>query len=106
MLNKIEIDKIIQVIIDNYQPDAIYLYGSYLNNSANQDSDLDLAVIKRTTASFYERTREIRRLFKNNPVPMDLVVYTPEEFELRVDHINMLPRIILKEGKKVYERAL
>lgn len=40
--------KYANIIKPNYQPDKIVLYGSYANDNANADSDIDIAVIYKT----------------------------------------------------------
>ena len=48
MLKKDVINLAIQyakIIRSNYQPDKIVLYGSYAKGTANEDSDIDIAVI-------------------------------------------------------------
>jgi predicted nucleotidyltransferase len=42
MINKIKISDIVRKIVQNYDPDKIILFGSYANNTADEDSDLDL----------------------------------------------------------------
>lgn len=44
-LGKEEISLIRDILLDNVSPDAVYLFGSYVNGSVRQDSDLDLAYL-------------------------------------------------------------
>ena len=64
MLKHSEIDVLIKEIASEYQPEKIYLFGSYANGNANTDSDLDLFIIKNTDKRPLERMREVRRLIK------------------------------------------
>ena len=45
-----------------YQPERVYVFGSWARGEADELSDLDLVVIKSTTVPFFERLREVSRL--------------------------------------------
>ena len=68
-------------IVKNIDPDKIILFGSYANGKSNEDSDLDLIIVKQSELPRHKRGLEIRRLFYGLLVPMDLKVYTPEEYK-------------------------
>ena len=46
-----QIQKFVIEIAESYQPDKIYLFGSYANNTAMPDSDIDLFIIKNVTTN-------------------------------------------------------
>lgn len=56
-----------------------WLFGSLATQTTTPWSDLDLVVIKATEQIFIERPREFFDLFDLG-IPIDLLVYTPEEF--------------------------
>lgn len=72
----------------------------------DDNSDLDLLIIKETNLKISERNREIRRLFINSFAPLDLVVYTKKEFDEKKQIINHIANIANKNGKVIYERVL
>ena len=82
MTIKQQIDEISMRIIKNINPEKIILFGSYAKGNYNEDSDLDLIIIKQSNLPKHKRGIEIRRLFYGLLVPIDLKVYTPEEFEM------------------------
>ena len=46
-----------------YQPERLYLFGSWVRGEEDELSDLDLVVIKETTSPFFERLREVSGLY-------------------------------------------
>lgn len=83
-----------------YQPEKIILFGSYAYGKPTQDSDLDIAIIKKTTDSFHERQKETRMLLKTT-IPVDIFVFTPEEFK-KAKKNNLFVKEIAKMGRVIY----
>ena len=57
---KNELDKIKKILIEDFNPLVIILYGSYARNSQNSESDIDIAIITEKTDSktmFYEKQK-------------------------------------------------
>lgn len=104
MTIKEQISYTIQTIISGYAPEKIIVFGSHATNSANDDSDLDLLIIKNTNEPFYHRLRQVRRLFSKQLLPLDLFVYSPEEYEENKNKINHIANIAMKQGIVAYEK--
>ena len=102
MLNQKQIQSIVDTIAVRYKPEKIILFGSYANDTPNDDSDLDFAIIKKTSARFFERSREVRGLFDPYPWAMDIFVFTPEEFRKRKNVFGTLQHIVNNHGKVMY----
>ena len=104
MFDKSTISNIINRITTNTNPDKIFLFGSYANNQANEDSDIDLLIIKDTSEPKYKRSIEIQRLLIGSKIPVDIVVYTNDEFEneklKRFSFVNS----VLQGALLIYER--
>lgn len=79
MITKEQIDQVIEVIVQNVHPDKVILFGSYANGNPREDSDLDLLVIKDMPQKRHQRGREIRKYLRGTGIPIDLLVYTPQE---------------------------
>ena len=56
-------------------------FGSYARGVADAWSDLDLAVVLDTDLPKLERSRLLEGLHDAMPVALDLLIYTPSEFE-------------------------
>lgn len=88
-----------------YGPDRIYLFGSWAIGEADELSDVDLVVIKRTAAAFFDRLLEVARLLPSTGPPVDILVYTPEEFaRMRADG-NVFAEMIEEEGVILYDAS-
>ncbi len=59
---------------------AAYLFGSYASGEAHAHSDVDLIVVAPTRRPFVERFRDFPSLVARY-APLDLIVYTPEEWK-------------------------
>ena len=78
-----EIENISSQIIEKYKPEKVILFGSAARGEAGPDSDLDFLIIKKDTPYYgADRIRELSRMIDRN-VPVDFLVYRPEEWELR-----------------------
>jgi uncharacterized protein len=98
----LEIDKITRQIIDKYRPEKIILFGSAARGEFGPDSDADFLIIKTDTPLYgADRIRELSRLIDRN-IPVDLLVYRPEEVEQRLKREDPFLKAILKEGKVLY----
>ena len=93
-----------EILIREYEPEKLILFGSVAQGDIHEWSDLDLVVIKRTEQPLLERTEEVLRLVRPK-VGLDVLVYTPEELESLVDErrVFVLDEIIYK-GAVAYER--
>ena len=89
-------------IIEKYRPEKIILFGSAARGEFRPESDIDLLIIKKDTPYYGEdRIRELSRLIDRD-VPLDLLVYRPEEFEKRLSMRDPFLKAILKEGKVLH----
>jgi len=106
MLTKAEIEALTTEIAAVYNPEKIYLFGSYAKDSANEDSDIDLLIVKQTDEDFYSRSSSLRSMLSNYPsVPVDLLIYTPDEFSRLYTNVVSMPKEAFNNGKLLYERA-
>jgi predicted nucleotidyltransferase len=99
-----ELNRMMEILIRDYQPEKIIVFGSAAQGEFHPWSDLDVVVIKKTTKPLLERIEEVLRLLRPK-VGLDVLVYTPEEMEALVDERRafVLDEIIYK-GAVAYER--
>ena len=97
-----EIENITLQIIKKYNPEKIILFGSAARGKMGPDSDADFLIIKEN-APFYgaDRIRELSRMIERN-IPVDLLVYKPEEFKSRLELGDPFLKAVVKEGKVLY----
>jgi len=93
-----ELKRIEDVLKNNYQAKKIYLFGSFSRKQVNENSDVDILIVKNTDKPFLKRLRDVRKLIKPR-LAFDFLVYT--EKEIQKNENNYFIREILKKGRKV-----
>jgi predicted nucleotidyltransferase len=104
MIEHSTIANIINRIAANVNPDKIFLFGSYATGLANEDSDIDLLVVKDTQEPKFKRSIEIQRLLIGSKLPVDIVVYTNDEFENEKSKSFSFVNTIIQGAQLLYER--
>lgn len=89
-------------IVEHISPLKIILFGSYAYGEPHKSSDLDILVIKESLLPRRKRTKEIRCLFRDFFVPMDILVYTPEEINKFKNVKSSFIRTVLNKGRVLY----
>ncbi len=97
--------EIIRRIVDRFDPEQIILFGSHARGDAGPQSDLDLLVILPVSGSKREKRIEIRLALRDIPVPLDILVATPDEARRQRDIPGTLVRPALREGEVLYARG-
>ena len=99
------IDFVLNKLISFYDPKKIYLFGSQAKNQANKDSDIDFMIIKESDKPKRLRTLEFRKELRgHNYYPIDILVYTPQEFKNECNIKGTIAYRVKEEGKKLYEQ--
>jgi len=98
------IQKIVERIVEVSDPSKIILFGSYADGTERDDSDLDILVIQETELSVYKRAVPIHMKLWGIKIPVDLIVWTPDEFQSRKDNPYSIGYQIERKGKTLYER--
>jgi len=83
----------------------VILFGSLARGTHTERSDIDLIVVRETNERFVERPTEILMMLYQNlrGWAIDVLVYTPEEYERMLAHGNFFLTRAVREGKIVYE---
>lgn len=101
------LEKLVDFIASEYNPEKIILFGSYGTQRSNKTSDIDLLIIKKTNKRFVDRVVELMQLIRSQfgfEYPIEPFVYTPNEFG-RAKKINSLfIRTVLLKGVVLYEK--
>ena len=90
-------------LVEAYEPERIYLFGSKARGDAGADSDYDLLVVVPDEAP-PERTRSrlaYERLWGTGSAA-DVLVWKKSEFDGRLHLKASLPSTVVREGKLVY----
>jgi len=104
--NRLErvIEQMVLRIVERFDPERIILFGSAARGDAGPDSDVDLLVVMPVEGSRREKAVEIGAAVNDIPVPKDIVVTTPEDFEWRKEIVGTIERPAEREGRLVYAR--
>jgi predicted nucleotidyltransferase len=102
MLTERDIARISQRIAAVFAPLAVGTFGSYATGLAGDRSDLDLFVIKDGRDRPDARTRAVRRLLFDVLHPVDVHVFTPEEFEETVYEELSFTWVIARQARLYY----
>ncbi len=82
----------------------VVLHGSYARGDFNVDSDVDLLIRKETNERFIDRIASALAV-TGARIPVEPIVYTPEEIEgMRARRSGLLADAE-REGKVLYERG-
>ena len=106
MISKEQILGVTQIIVDTLKPKQIYLFGSYANGTANNESDLDLLVIvDKSELPKRKRVEPIYlSLLKNNKmVNTDILVRTQSEVDEWKEVSQAFLTSVLPTAKLIYE---
>ena len=97
-----EIQSISRQIVEKFRPEKIILFGSAVKDEWSSDSDADFLIIKKDTPLYgSDRIRELSRLIERN-IPVDFLIYRPEEFDKRLKMGDPFLKGIVKEGRVLY----
>lgn len=100
-----ELHRITDLVVREYRPERIILFGSLAHGEVHRWSDIDLAIIKDTSHRFLDRIGEVLQL-THPQVGLNVVVYTPREVAHmeQADHYFWVDEIVSK-GRVLYDRA-
>jgi predicted nucleotidyltransferase len=100
-----DIAQVVGRIVDLYDPDTVYLFGSYAKGNAREDSDVDLLVVKPTTLPRSRRGRDVVAMLSGVGFSLDVLFLTPQEVEAELAEPYSLITTIMPTAKPVYQRA-
>lgn len=99
-----ELRRIVKLVVKDYSPEKIILFGSLSTNNIHEWSDIDLVIIKDTDKRFLDRLHEVHLMTKPK-VGVNFIVYTPDELQEMIEENRyFLVKEILGKGQVLYER--
>jgi predicted nucleotidyltransferase len=94
---------IVERLIEAYQPERIYLFGSKARGDYGPDSDFDLLVVVPDTAPPHrKRSRLAYEVLRGTGTAVDVLVCTRGAFESRLHLAASLPATVMCEGKLLH----
>lgn len=104
MIDKAEIRKIAEAISELLSVKTIFLFGSYAYGSPKENSDIDLCIVTDEKKKKLDILRQIRKNLLNQiQFPLDLLVYSSNEFKDRSERKNSMEYKIANDGIVLYD---
>lgn len=96
------LNEVVRRIVAVARPDEIILFGSAARGQLKSHSDFDLLVVKAGIQDRETLARQINANFFGIPMPIDVIVVTPEDLRgSRRKEWTFLGRA-LQEGRRIY----
>ena len=91
--------ELVRRLVDAFQPERLYLFGSRARDEADADSDYDLLMIlPKLEGPAYRAAQQAHSLVWGLGISADILVWSREAFEQRVHVKTSLPAVVLREG--------
>jgi len=99
------IRSLVEKIVREYRPEKVILFGSYAHDTPDEDSDIDLFIIKETTERPIDREIAVVTIVSDahRLTPFDPHVMTPGEVRERLRMGDQFIREIIETGEVLYE---
>lgn len=95
--------EIVRRLVEAYQPERVYLFGSKARGEEGPDSDYDLmVVVPDGAAPERRRSRLAYQVLRGTGTAADVLVWTRQAFDARLHLKASLPYTIVSEGKLLY----
>ena len=102
-LQNVALAEIVRRLVEAYQPERIYLFGSKARGDAGLDSDYDLLVVVPEDAPpERRRSRLAYQVLWGTATAADVLVCTRHQFEDRLHVRASLPATVLREGRVLH----
>lgn len=96
----------LRILVEQFHPDQVFLFGSYARGIPDRDSDVDLLVVKRMEKSSVAERRDILKAWRpirwSAPsLPFELLLISPEDHAQRLAKGGGFYASIVKTGLPV-----
>jgi len=97
------LDEVVRLLVGALSVRRIVLFGSRATGNASRASDYDLIVVADTDLAPDERSLAVRRVTRRLGIPLDILVYTPEEHMKLGSWRSSAVAIAESEGRVLFE---
>lgn len=98
------IEDVTERLIESYDPERIVLFGSRASGRTEEESDVDLLIVKETEKRPIDRRIEVEKILSDRLLPLDIVVYTPEELRSLFSAGSPFIEEVMENGRLIYVR--
>jgi predicted nucleotidyltransferase len=96
--------KVRERLVDGFAPNRIILFGSQARDTADDRSDVDILVVCSFEGKRCHLMLEMDRALSGLDNAFDVLILTPEEFQIDSLIAGTVGRYASQEGKVLYER--
>ncbi len=98
------IDEVVRRLVEFYQPERVYLFGSAARGESGPDSDFDFCVVLPDNAPSDLYRRSVHSHLWGMQAAVDLVKLSSSDFDSRALHVKAsLPATVVREGRLLYD---
>ena len=97
-----EAERVIEMAKNKIDPILMIVFGSVAKGTADEDSDLDLVLVKESDENSFIRSAKARLALEDSNIPIDIIVYTPEEFKRKLSDRYSLVYEAMTTGRVVH----
>ena len=103
LLQDAALAEIVRRLVEAYQPERVYLFGSKARGDAGVNSDYDLMVVVPEDApAERRRSRLAYEVLWGTGTAADVLVWTRRQFEDRLHVRASLPATVMREGRLLH----
>ena len=97
--NDPQLNAIVKKLVDHFHPTKVFLFGSRARGTADSNSDYDIyLVVKDSKKSQFERMDEANFVLWGREVPVDVFIYTEDEFAQASTVMSSISHTVATEG--------
>lgn len=93
---------LVQRVVTAVHPLRIILFGSSARGEGGTNSDIDLLVVMPEGTHRRHTAQLLYHCTRGMGVPLDFLVATPSDLQKYRDHIGLVYKTILAEGRELY----
>ncbi len=102
---QLELQQITRKIIAKFRPEKIILFGSNAWGNPSAESDLDLLIVKKSRQNILDLMRQVDRILSKRTVALDILVYTPQRLQMRLDLGDPFIKKVMDFGRVLYDKS-
>lgn len=102
-----EIRKITEIIVREYSPDKIILFGSRARGDSRPDSDIDILVVSDREKDLprHKRGQNVRLKLAGVSAPLDILFYTHDDLNRFKNIRQSFCATVQREGVELYGKG-
>jgi len=101
MIDQNLLDEIV-IRLQKVKPTKMFLFGSQAMGTANDESDIDLLLVKDEVTSKIKEMNDARKLLRGLGKSFDVIVTTQKEFDFYRTQVNSVHHAAAKYGRVIY----